>query len=29
LGHLPAIGRAAEAIAGEAQDWRFPDQAAE
>jgi IclR family KDG regulon transcriptional repressor len=29
LGHLPAIGRAVAAIGGEAQDWRFPDQAAE
>jgi IclR family KDG regulon transcriptional repressor len=28
-GHLSAIGRAVSAIAGEAQDWRFPDQAAE
>ncbi len=28
-GQLPAIGRAVAAIAGEAQDWRFPDQAAE
>jgi len=27
--HLPAITRANAAIAGEAQDWRFPDQAAE
>ncbi|MDG4647157.1 IclR family transcriptional regulator [Roseibacterium sp. SDUM158017] len=27
--HLPEIGRAADAIAGEAQDWRFPDEAAE
>jgi IclR family KDG regulon transcriptional repressor len=27
--HLPAIQRAVSAFAGEAQDWRFPDQAAE
>jgi DNA-binding IclR family transcriptional regulator len=27
--HLPAIRQAADAIAGEAQDWRFPDAAAE
>ena len=27
--HLPALRAAVSAIAGEAQDWRFPDQAAE